>query len=147
MVNKMKKLCTLIICLVLFFLLTSCGNSEKVDNAKINICSSSKFSQDEIKEAMECVKAKFKDFKGCKLTDLWYDEKKSDFSVKDYIEYGKGSVNGATAKNTIVLLSNFKVDSTGGDGSLNSNSTYSDWEWILIRDNKSGKWKVDDWGY
>jgi hypothetical protein len=46
-----------------------------------------------------------------------------------------------------VLLSDFNVDSSGGDGSLNPNSTYGGWNWILIRDSKTGNWRVDDWGY
>ncbi len=37
------------------------------------------------------------------------------------------------ADEVIVLLSSFDVDSSGGDGSLNPNSTYSDWKWILVR--------------
>lgn len=60
---------------------------------------------------------------------------------------GRGSVNGAKAENVIVFLSNFDVGSSDGDGTLNLNSTYSDWKWILIRDSKTGNWKVDDIGY
>ena len=108
---------------------------------------STKFSNNEINDAMDCVKKKFKDFKGCELTDLWYDEEKSDAFIEGYLESGEGSINGVDAENVIVLLSNFNVDSTGGDGSLNPNSTYSNWNWILIRDRKTGNWLVDDWGY
>lgn len=36
----------------------------------------------------------------------------------------------------IVLLSPFYVDSSGGDCSLNPNSTYDDWGWILVRNTK-----------
>lgn len=39
----------------------------------------------------------------------------------------------------------FYVDSSGGDRDFNTNSTYSNWNWILIRDSKTGNWKVDDW--
>lgn len=46
----------------------------------------------------------------------------------------------------IILLSSFDVDSSGGDGSLNPNSTYDDWMWILVRD-KGGQWKHVDHGY
>lgn len=60
---------------------------------------------------------------------------------------GKGSENGVKAENVIVLLSNFDVDSSGGDGSFEPNSTQSKWNWILIRDSKTDHWRVDDWGY
>lgn len=47
----------------------------------------------------------------------------------------------------IILLSEFDVGPSGGDGSLNPNSTYDNFIWILIRDDKSSPWKIDDWGY
>lgn len=50
------------------------------------------------------------------------------------------------ADEVIVLLSTFDVDESGGDGSLNPNSTYTDWNWILVRKN-GGKWKHVDHGY
>ncbi|MCC3868520.1 hypothetical protein K0039_09925 [Terrisporobacter mayombei] len=47
----------------------------------------------------------------------------------------------------IILLSNFDVDSSGGDGSLDPNSTYTDWQWILVRDRENSKWTLKTWGY
>ena len=44
------------------------------------------------------------------------------------------------------MLSNFTVDGSGGDGSLNPNSTYKNWNWILVRGG-SGDWTLKDWGY
>ncbi|HML37772.1 MAG TPA: M56 family metallopeptidase [Bacillota bacterium] len=108
---------------------------------------SDKFSEEEIRDAMESVIAKFGSFKGCELTKLWYDEEKSNNQIKSYMTGGRGSVNGVSEGNVIVVYSDFSVDSSGGDGSLNPNSTYTDWCWILIRDSGKGEWKVDDWGY
>jgi hypothetical protein len=45
------------------------------------------------------------------------------------------------------LFSDFYVDSSGGDGSFNPDYTYTDWNWILIRNSENDKWKVYDWGY
>ncbi len=45
-----------------------------------------------------------------------------------------------------VILSSFDVDSSGGDGSLDPDSTYDDWEWILIR-NEGGEWEHAAHGY
>lgn len=50
------------------------------------------------------------------------------------------------ADEVMVLLSSFDVDSSGGDGSLNPNSTYDKWMWILVR-TKDGQWKYVDHGY
>lgn len=46
----------------------------------------------------------------------------------------------------LVLLSSFDVDASGGDGSLNPNSSYEGWAWILVR-SKAGQWKHVDHGY
>jgi len=108
---------------------------------------SEKFSESEISSAMECVMLKFRDFKGCTLTKLYYDEEKSNKQIDSYTNYGRGFSNGVGKDNVIVLYSEFTVDSSGGDGSFNPNSTYKDWMWILIRDGKDGTWRVDDWGY
>lgn len=136
------------LCLVLMVLslmvVTQVG---KTDNVVVNIGATDKFSKNEVNDAVNCVKKSFKSYKGCTLTKLWYDEKKSDQFIEGYLKNGRGSVNGVKPENVIVLLSNFDVDSSGGDGSLNPNSTYDNYNWILIRDSKTDNWKVDDRGY
>ncbi len=77
---------------------------------------------------------------------VWYDEEKSDYATKGYLGTGKGSVNGVKSENVIIVFSEFDVDSLGGDGSFEPNSTYDDWQFILIRDNNTSDWRIDDWG-
>mgnify|MGYP003307177605 CR=1 FL=1 len=108
---------------------------------------SQKFTDEEINEAIDAVKKKFIDFEGCTLKELYFDEEKNNTETLSYLSNGKGSVNGATEDNVIILLSSFDVDECGGDGSFNSDSTYDDWLWILIREDKNSSWVVDDWGY
>ena len=143
----MKKMIFFLCLIIMVFALVNCRYEGKTNNVVVSIAKSDKFNKEEINDAINSVKKKFKDFQGCNLTKLRYDEEQSNNIIKGYLSNGKGSVNGIKAENVIVLLSNFDVDSSGGDGSLNANSTYSNWNWILIRDNKTGKWKVDDWGY
>ena len=103
------------------------GNIENVSEGFVK---SEVYSEDEIKDAMEVVKKKFqRDFKGCTLTDLWYGENISGESEEEWAKQ-------YNADEAIVLFSSFGVDSSGGDGSLNPNSTYSDWKWILVRNNQ-----------
>ena len=98
------------------------------------------YNEHEIKEAKSIVKNIFKsEFPGCVLTDLWYDE---DFNISSIDEW-KTQYN---ADEVIVLLSNFEVDSLGGDGSLNPNEAYTDWQWVLVRNKENGKWKLETWG-
>ncbi len=102
---------------------------------------STKFSDEEIDAAITSVKKKFAaEFKGCELINLWYDEAESDKRIPSYLY-------GALRDNAIILLSDFYVQPNGGDGSLEPDYTYNNWMWILIRDDRSSKWRVDDWGY
>lgn len=57
------------------------------------------------------------------------------------------AVNDAKSENVIVLLSNFDVNDSGVDSSLNPNSTYKNFQWILIRNDKESDWVIDDRGY
>lgn len=144
----MKRILPIFCIPFLCLLLASClSSSGKTKDAVVTIGTSTKFNKEEIDEAVNCVKNKFKDFGGCNLTELWYYEGKSDEQVASYMTGGKGSVNGVDRDNVIALVSNFTVDSSGGDGSFNPNSTYSNWNWVLIRDSSTGKWRTDDWGY
>ena len=52
----------------------------------------------------------------------------------------------AQAEEAIILVSTFEVDASGGDGSLNPNSTYTGWQWILVR-SANGAWEHRDHGY
>ena len=102
---------------------------------------SEQYSKKDIEAAMDVVEYKFyKMFEGCNLTDLWYDEKLSLASAEGWNDE-------PDQKETMILLSNFKVDSAGGDGSLNPGDTYRNWQWILERDKGSRKWKLVTWGY
>ena len=129
---QMRKCLLLSISICFCFILVAC-NSGKVNNAEVIIGNSNKLSQTEIEEAMSAVKVKFRDFKGCNLTKLWYDEQRSD-------DYDEG-------ENTIVLLSNFDTNKAAGSQGFNTNSNYAYWMWILKRESKSDNWKIVDWGY
>ena len=74
----------------------------------------------------------------------WQRSKWGNFASK-VLKYGE-KMAAKYADEVIVLISSFDVDSSGGDGSLNPNSTYTRWSWILVR-NKNGKWKHVDHGY
>ena len=125
----------------IFFLV--CNDRDKggdIGNVQRTISTSEFFSEQDINEAMDIVEKKFiSDFKGCILTDLWYDE---SVSVSESDEWSKQY----DADESIVLLSTFDVDSSGGDGSFNPNDTYSNWNWILVR-NKGSEWELKTWGY
>jgi len=113
----------------------------------ISIDPSVRFEYTKINAATGCVRRKFKDFTGCELIRIWYDEEHSDAFIEGYLSDGGGAVNSVDSENMIVLLSDFYVNPTGADVSLNPDSVYRSWNWILVRDHVQSEWRVVDWGY
>lgn len=133
-----------IIVLLLFAMLGTVillsGQGGDVRIVRREIGESKKFLKADLESAMDVVEHHFKkEFDGCTLITLTYDEVVSDRSSDGWEEnYG--------AEDAIVLLSRFYVDASGGDGSLNPESYYDNWQWILTR-NAGEKWQLQTWGY
>lgn len=143
----MKKIIFFIIIILLIFFIGTDIQKGIFDNAEVYIGQSLKFNKEEINSAINTVKKEFENYKGCKLTKIWYNEKKSNKFIKKYLQDNKRNLtSGLKHENVIVLYSSFDVDSKGYGG-LNPDSTYSYWNWILIRDDKTSNWKIIDWGY
>ena len=134
----MKKIVCIILCSLLVFSLSACGGDiSRVNTHNVNY---EIYSQEDINAAIDTIKKEFMmNWGGCTLTEIYYA---GDDSSKDHQDWADRN----NADEVIVLLSSFDVDSSGGDGSLNPNSTYSDWSWILVRTN-GGKWQHVDHGY
>ncbi len=134
----MKKMIALVFALVYVFSLAACGGNTK--NIKITDYSSEIYADTEIESAINVAINYFeKNFEGCTLTEItyWGDDK-----LNDWQEFAERN----NADDVIVLVSTFEVDASGGDGSLNPNSTYTNWKWILVRTD-GGKWRHVDHGY
>ena len=135
----MKKIISVFLLCIMLFTFTSCGKG-KIDDVKINEVKSEIYSQKDIDEAINTTLKYFKkNLKGCTLTEISYiGDDKIDAFKEWQKTYDKDEV--------IILISSFNVDSSGGDGSLNPNSTYTRWQWILARD-KNHNWEHMDHGY
>ena len=142
----MKKIFTYLSMILMIFSLVGCNQNNKPTNIKVDIGESTKFSKEEIDNAVDCLKRSF-DFEACTLTKIYYNEEISNTAVEDYLQFGNGSVNKVKAENVIVLLSDFDVDNSGDNPVLNPGETYTNYNWILIRDDKNSNWKVADWGF
>lgn len=77
-------------------------------------------------------------FAGCKMSDLRYEEAVYEEETAEWAEQ-------YNAEEAIIMVSDFETDEFGGDGSLNPNSTYEDWKWILVR--TGDEWELKTWGY
>ncbi|MBQ4544996.1 MAG: hypothetical protein II996_05450 [Oscillospiraceae bacterium] len=143
----MRKYIALVLALVCVMGLVGCsqeGNKKPVDNVQINytIGHSEIYDENSIKEAFSAVEKKFSEqFVGCTLTELSYNEEIENRFADKRAEY-------ATESNLelIILLSTFTTDENGGDGSLEPNATYTDWQWHLVRSADNKSWEVRDWG-
>ena len=142
----MKKIVIYLSMILMIFSLAGCNQNNKPTDIKLDIGESTKFSKEEIDNAVDCLKRSF-DFEACTLTKIYYNEEISNTAVEDYLQFGNGSVNKVKAENVIVLLSDFDVDNSGDNPVLNPGETYTNYNWILIRDDKNSDWKVDDCGF
>lgn len=137
----MRKL-TGVICILALLcgMLIGCGGGGNASQVQVITGESEIFAQQEIENAMEVAMNHFrKEFDGCTMTKIEYDESRSHAAALEWArQYG--------AEEAIVLYSSFDVDASGGDGSLNPNSTYNNWQWVLTRE-ADGKWVLRTWGY
>lgn len=141
-VTFMKKI--VIFCLIFVFLsfygctpITGTVKDVQVKNVKSDI-----YSEDDINEAIEVIEDYFvKNFNGCSLKKIAYA---GDEITKLESQYQ--SEHSDSNKDVIVLTSDFYVYPKCGDRSLNTDSTYTGWKWILVR-MPNGKWEHKDHGY
>ena len=133
-----NKFLVMLLSTICILVLAACGGD--VSNVKVTAYQSQIYTDNEIQSAIKATETYFKKhFSGCTLTEITYA---GDDKTISHIEWAKRN----DADEVIVLTSSFDVDASGGDGSLNPNSTYSRWMWILVR-NKGSKWKHVDHGY
>ena len=131
----MKRIAIFVLLLVL--ILSGCGG--KVDDAELTIGTSYLYSEKEIQSAMRVVMNQFeRGFESCKLLTLTYDEELSAKSADDWAEQYE-------ADEAIVLESSFYVIGNKNP-TLNPNSVYRGWQWILTR-NGNGTWELQTCGY
>lgn len=125
---------------IIFTLFKLNNKDENIKNAEIVIGNSEIYSKEEIKNAIDIVLVKFKNFPAT-LNKIYYDEEKSQKESNNLAEQ-------YNANEVIVLYSNFKTYSGTkaiNDG-FNPNSEYTNWAWILTRSNYC-EWQLITWGY
>lgn len=134
----MKKILAFLMVFASLLSLTACGDSVK--SADVIDVDSELYTKSEIGAAIDTVEKYFEEhFDGCTLTEIQY---MGDDSADVFEEWAENY----DAEQAIVLLSSFDVDASGGDGSLEPNSTYDDWQWILTRSDGEN-WVIQTWGY
>ena len=144
----MKKKTIIAICAVLVSLgvataLLLIGNRGNVSNVNRVVDSSALYSEKSINKAFDVIEKKFaKDFEGCILTELRYDEDVESRFEEEIEKYHKEN-----NQDLIVVLSTFDTDEKGGDGGFNPNDTYTNWQWYLVKTADKKSWEIINWGY
>lgn len=134
-----KRIGALALLLALVLTFAACGK-KTTGGYTVVVPSDAHYSEQDIRAAMRVAVRHFEQaFDGCTLLSICYDEAK----VKDAEPAWAAQYD---ADEAIVLLSSFHVDGSGGDGSFNANSDYTEWQWILVRSN-GGAWELKTWGY
>ena len=139
----MRQIALVLVLAVVMMTCTSCYLAySTVEESRIDVSSmkSEIYTEDDLYDAVECAKNYFKHhFRGCTLLNIGYA---GDEIISGYAEFAER--NGADE--VIVLVCEFDVGPEGSDGSLNPNSTYTGWKWILVRTH-GGAWRHVDHGY
>ena len=139
--KKMLKVVSLL--LILAFatgLLTGCSRGGDISHVERDTGGSQLYSESDIDEAMDSAIGQFrKGFEACIMIRIWYDEEKTGKAAAEWAADNE-------ADEGIVLYSDFEVDESGRNPSLNPGQTYTKWQWVLVRD-KGEKWRLVTWGY
>ena len=136
-------ICAVLVILVLAAVLVLTGNRGNVSNINRVVGYSALYGENSINEAFDVIEKKFaKDFEGCTLTELRYDKDVENRFAEEIEKYHKEN-----NQELIVVISTFNTDEKGGDGSFNSNDTYDNWQWYLVKTADKKSWKIINWGY
>lgn len=136
-------ICAVLVILVLAAVLVLTGNRGNVSNVNRVVGYSALYGENSINEAFDVIEKKFaKDFEGCTLTELRYDKDVENRFAEEIEKYHKEN-----NQELIVVLLTFDTDEKGGDGGVNPNATYTNWQWHLVKTKDKKNWEIISWGY
>ena len=138
---KHKNKAKYIIAMAGIMLMSLCACSSDKDNVWTTEVSSTLYSQQDISDAIDVVKSDFKqNNSGFTLKKLYYAGDETSQSYQEWADRNN-------ADEVLVLGSAFHTDSDcGSDKSFEPDTEYTDWNWILVR-NDGGKWAIADQGF
>lgn len=127
---KKRAVCLLLVLALCLPLLAACGDSGVTTGVVLDPGSSERFSEEEIRAAMDCVMRDFrKDCRGCTLKRLAYSEAYFDSWLS-----GEGT---AADGNTIVLVADY-VETMG-----EASAAHTAQPWVLARRGTDADWRVE----
>lgn len=141
--KRIIAICAVCVILGVAAVLVLTGNRGNISNVNRVVGYSALYDENSINEAFDIIEKKFaKDFEGCTLTELRYDEDVENKFAEEIEKYHKEN-----NQELIVVLSTFDTDEKGGDGGVNPNATYTNWQWHLVKTKDKKNWEIISWGY
>ena len=141
--KRIIAICAVCVILGVAAVLVLTGNRGNISNVNRVVGYSALYDENSINEAFDIIEKKFaKDFEGCTLTELRYDEDVENKFAEEIEKYHKEN-----NQELIVVLLTFDTDEKGGDGEVNPNATYTNWQWHLVKTKDKKNWEIISWGY
>jgi len=138
--KRIIAICAVCVILGVAAVLVLTGNRGNISNVNRVVGYSALYDEN---EAFDVIEKKFsKDFEGCTLTELRYDEDVENRFAEEIEKYHKEN-----NQELIVVLSTFDTGEKGGDGGFNPNDTYTNWQWHLVKTADKKSWDIINWGY
>ncbi|MGC3993612.1 MAG: hypothetical protein QM779_05725 [Propionicimonas sp.] len=119
--------------------LGGCSSPGDVSRAAVTLGDSAVFSRADLQAAADAVLVQFREFEGCTLQRLVYDE---NFSTRQIALASQPRPH----EDVVVFTSQFRVGPNGQRSGLNPDSTYGAWTWTVTRADASATWTVTSWG-
>ena len=130
----MRRMLAVLLVLMISAGCTACCRGDTAHTVVIPGIGSDFFTDRELKDGIDEIKACFcRDFPGCTLRTIQY--------AGDVM-----SLQWSHRHRAMVFISSFDVDESGCEGTLEPNSTYKGWQWLLIR-NAEGTWELEANGH
>ena len=136
--KRIIAICAVCVILGVAAVLVLTGNRGNISNVNRVGGYSALYDENSINEAFDIIEKKFaKDFEGCTLTELRYDEDVENRFAEEIEKYRKEN-----NQELIVVLLTFDTDEKGGDGGVNPNATYTNWQWHLVKTKDKKNWEI-----
>lgn len=135
--------CAVIVILAVATVLFLSARKGDISDVKRIIGNSALYDDALIQEACDVVEKTFaKEFEGCTLVGLYYDEDIENRFAEEIEKY-----RAEKGQELIVLLSVFTTGKSSISGGFNPDAIYSDWQWYLVRTPDKSSWEIVSWGY
>lgn len=133
-----------IVWICMLFTLFGCQKQGDSNDVQLTLDTTNRFTQAELQAAVDVVTKNFEAFTDCELKTLHYEDALQEEYIEKHMQYS--SVQGKDPANIILLTSSFHTGKQASQ-SLQPDSLYEGWVWVLQREDASSPWIEVTHGY